>query len=27
VINPTTKLRFFLENKPPNENAINILYL
>ena len=27
VINPTTKLRFFLENKPPNENAIYILYL
>jgi hypothetical protein len=27
VIKPTTKLRFFLENKPPNENAIYILYL
>jgi hypothetical protein len=27
VIKPTTKLRFFLENKPPNENVIYILYL
>jgi hypothetical protein len=26
VINPTTKLIFFLENKVPNENVIYILY-
>jgi hypothetical protein len=26
VIKPTTKLRFLRENKPPNENAIYILY-